>query len=74
MTSPVSGKALADAELWGHVAHTSATLAIQAGVHAKLVSERLGHATVVFTLDVYAHAVPSMEETAAQKVADLFVP
>lgn len=51
--------------------HTYATLSLQAGVHPKVVSERLGHATVAFTLDVYSHAVPAMEEKAAQDVADL---
>ena len=40
---------------------------------AKVISERLGHATVAFTLDVYAHTVPAMEEEAAQKVADLIL-
>ena len=35
--------------------HTHASLALQAGVPAKVVSERLGHATVAFTLDVYSH-------------------
>ena len=33
--------------------HTHATLALKSGQHAKVVSERLGHAAVAFTLDVY---------------------
>ena len=49
--------------------HTHATLALQAGVHPKVVSERLGHATVSITLDTYSHAIPAMEEEAAAKVA-----
>ena len=49
--------------------HTHATLALQAGVHPKVVSERLGHATVSITLDTYSHAIPAMEEVAAAKVA-----
>jgi len=36
--------------------HTHATLALPAGVHPKIVSERLGHATVSITLDTYSHA------------------
>ena len=48
--------------------HTHATLALQAGVHPKVVSERLGHATVSITLDTYSHAIPAMQEEAA--VAD----
>lgn len=35
--------------------HTHATLMLKAGVHPKIVSERLGHATVAFTLDTYTH-------------------
>ena len=35
--------------------HTAATLALAAGVSAKVVSEQLGHATSAFTLDVYSH-------------------
>ena len=49
--------------------HTHATLALQAGVHPKVVSERLGHSSVAITLDVYSHVVPAMEEEAAAKVA-----
>jgi len=51
--------------------HTHATLSLGAGVHPKVVSERLGHASVAFTLDTYSHAVPAMQETAAELVADL---
>jgi hypothetical protein len=35
------------------------------------MSDRLGHATVAFTQDVYMHAIPRMEEAAAQQIADL---
>jgi integrase len=51
--------------------HTHATLALQAGVHAKVISERLGHSTISITLDTYSHAIPAMEEEAAAKVARL---
>jgi integrase len=51
--------------------HTHATLALQAGVHPKVVSERLGHSTVAMTLDIYSHAIPAMQEEAAAKVAAL---
>jgi integrase len=54
--------------------HTHATLALRAGVHPKIVSERLGHATVAFTLDVYSHAVPHMQAEAAAQVAALVMP
>jgi integrase len=51
--------------------HTHATLSLQAGVHPKVVSERLGHASVAITLDVYSHAVAGVQEEAAEKVAAL---
>jgi integrase len=53
------------------VRHTFATLALQAGVPPKVVADILGHASVAFTMDVYSHAVPSMQEDAASKVAGL---
>lgn len=42
--------------------HSHASLALAAGVHPKVVSERLGHSTVSFTLDIYSHAIPAMQE------------
>lgn len=53
--------------------HTHASLALLAGVPAKVVSERLGHATVAFTLDVYSHTIPSLHQDAAEKIAALLV-
>ncbi len=53
--------------------HTHATLALAAGIHPKVVSERLGHATVSLTLDVYSHAVPALSEEAAGIIAALVV-
>jgi integrase len=51
--------------------HTHATLALSAGVPPKVISDRLGHATVAFTLDVYTHAIPQMQEDAADQIAEL---
>jgi len=51
--------------------HTHATLALQAGIHPKVVSERLGHAIVSITLDTYSHAIPPMQEEAAALIAGL---
>ncbi|HXJ62906.1 MAG TPA: tyrosine-type recombinase/integrase, partial [Actinomycetota bacterium] len=53
------------------VRHTFATMALRAGVHSKVVSEILGHASIGITLDTYSHAVPSMQEEAAAAVASL---
>jgi integrase len=51
--------------------HTNATLALQAGVHPKVVSECLGHSSVSFTMAVYSHAIPAMQADAAETVAAL---
>lgn len=45
--------------------HTSATLMLSAGVHPKIVSERLGHSGVAITLDTYSHVLPGLQEEAA---------
>lgn len=44
--------------------HTMATLLLIAGVHPKVVSERLGHASIVLTMDTYSHVLPTMQEDA----------
>ncbi|MGI8756596.1 MAG: tyrosine-type recombinase/integrase [Acidimicrobiales bacterium] len=46
--------------------HTHATLLLKAGVHVKVVSERLGHANVAFTMNVYQHVLPGMQAEAAE--------
>jgi integrase len=53
--------------------HTHATLALSAGVHPKIVSERLGHANIGITLDTYSHCLPALSEEAACRVAALVV-
>jgi integrase len=53
------------------VRHTHATLALQAGVHPKVISERLGHASIGITLDLYSHVLPSLQREAADAVAAL---
>ncbi len=37
-------------------------------MHPKVVSERLGHASIGITLDAYGHVMPSMQEEAAEKI------
>jgi integrase len=49
--------------------HTCATLLLAAGVHAKVVQERLGHATISQTLDIYSHTTPSLHAGAAEQLA-----
>jgi integrase len=48
--------------------HTAATLALTVGVSPKVVSEQLGHSSAAFTLDVYSHVLPHMQDEAAAKV------
>jgi integrase len=48
--------------------HTSATLALTAGIHPKVVSERLGHSTVQLTLDRYSHVVDGIHAAAAEQL------
>jgi integrase len=51
------------------IRHTSASLLLAAGVPVKTVSERLGHADVSITLNVYAHTMPGADEDAAARLA-----
>lgn len=48
--------------------HTHASLLLLAGVHPKVVSERLGHATIQITLDTYSHVLPSLQRDASDVV------
>jgi integrase len=47
--------------------HTHATLLLAAGVHPKIVQERLGHSQISLTLDTYSHVIPSMQTEAADQ-------
>jgi integrase len=51
--------------------HTWATLALEANVPAKVVSERLGHANISVTMDIYSHVTEAMDAGAAETVAGL---
>ena len=48
--------------------HSHATHLLRAGVHPKVVSERLGHSRVGITLDTYSHVLPGMQEDAVQRI------
>jgi len=45
--------------------HTHATILLANGENAKVASERLGHSTIVLTLDTYSHVLPDMQQHAA---------
>jgi integrase len=51
--------------------HTYATLSLLAGIHPKVVSERLGHANISITLNLYSHVTEGMDRDAAELVAQL---
>jgi len=38
----------------------------------KVVSERLGHANIGITLDIYSHVLPGLQEAAAEKFDMIF--
>jgi integrase len=48
--------------------HSHATLMLLEGIHPKIVSERLGHASISFTLEVYTHLLPDMQTEAAEAI------
>lgn len=54
--------------------HTCATLLLSAGENPKVVSERLGHASITLTLDTYSHVLPDMQKAAAERLERLVFP
>lgn len=53
--------------------HTHATWLLQTGAHPKVAQERLGHSTVMLTIDTYSHVIPGLQERAAQAVDAVFL-
>jgi integrase len=51
--------------------HTHASNLIAAGVHPKVIQERLGHAHISTTLGIYIHLFPESDVDAAAKAAAL---
>lgn len=43
---------------------------IGAGIHPKVVAERLGHSTIRITLNRYSHALPHIQDDAAERVEE----
>ena len=44
---------------------------LKAGIHPKIVSERLGHANIGITLDTYIHVLPGLQERAAERFDEM---
>jgi hypothetical protein len=53
--------------------HTSATLAVAAGVSVRVISDQLGHASISFTLERYSHVLPSIQDEAAARVERMLI-
>jgi integrase len=51
--------------------HTHATLLLANGENPKVAAERLGHSTIVLTLDTYSHVLPDMQQQAAERIETL---
>jgi integrase len=51
--------------------HTMATLMLEAGIHPKVVQERLGHTSIQMTLDRYSHVSMTMQHDAAQLMGSI---
>lgn len=51
--------------------HTHATLLLMAEENPKVVAERLGHSTIVLTLDTYSHVLPTMQKRATEKLGKM---
>ena len=52
--------------------HSAATILFVRGVHPKIVQEMLGHHKISMTMDVYSHVLPSMQQSAIDKMNDVF--
>lgn len=53
--------------------HTWATLALEQGIHPRVVQERLGHSTIAITLGIYSHVTPTLHDEAADLIAGLIL-
>ncbi len=54
--------------------HTHASLMLKAGIHPKVVQERLGHSSIQITLDTYSHVAPGIQQAAAETFDKLINP
>ncbi len=50
--------------------HSHASIMLKAGIHPRIVQERLGHSTIAITLDTYSHVSPGLQEAAARRFDD----
>jgi integrase len=68
---PIRKKAGIPSARFHDLRHTCAVLLLKENVHPKIVSERLGHASVVITLDTYSAWIPSLQARAAEAMGEI---
>ncbi|MCX6006802.1 MAG: hypothetical protein NTZ34_06025 [Chloroflexi bacterium] len=49
----------------------SLSLMLKAGIHPKIVGERLGHSNIRTTIDTYSHVLPGLQETVAHRFDEM---
>jgi integrase len=54
--------------------HTHAAMLIAQGEHPKVIQNRLGHSSIKVTLDTYGHLFEGLDEAAAERLDDAFMP
>jgi len=52
--------------------HTCASILISLGAHPKVIQERLGHSSIMVTMDVYGHLFPSLNEALTERLDEVF--
>jgi integrase len=68
---PILDKAGLPAIRFHDLRHSTATLLLSLGIHAKVVQELLGHSQISLTLDTYSHVLPSLQEEAVSRLDTL---
>ena len=51
--------------------HLCASIMLKQGVDVKVAQERLGHADIATTLNIYTHVLPSSAREAAEKIGEI---
>jgi len=70
----IAGKAGLAGTRFHDLRHTFASLMLLASVHAKIVSEMLGHSSVAFTLDTYSHVIGGLQQAAVKRLDEVLQP
>ena len=52
--------------------HTHASLLIAEGVHPKKIAERLGHASIKLTMDLYGHLFEGSDRESSERMQKMF--